>query len=443
MSRVLHRIFPIVERLSAAMALRFTPAGRLLAVLLLGAAIFGADPHETHAYRLAALLTACFAVAVFGARRARPRVVIHRELPPRLTAREAAGYYLRVTNAGADIEHGLRLTDELAALVPMLAGFDLGSDDDPSQNWFDRRIGFLRWREHMKRACGAAVEPQIVSVLRPGETARIFVPLTPLRRGRLAFTRVSVARAEPLGLLRGVARLRLPDTLIAVPPRHPVPPLALGMDRHRLGRRPLVRTAGGGEEFFGLRDYRPGDPERYIHWRSFAKRALPVVKQFADPQRERRSLVIDCHQRVPDESRFEAVLSVAASLATMPRHAETDLDLLIAGAALAPLRAGFGGETLAALACLPIVQEDGWAAVDAWLRSPAGEAARFLITSTWDEARARALGALAAARPGFRVLLVAGSDAPAPSAPWLVVLNPKRLGTGLAALGDPAGVRPA
>ena len=47
---------------------------------------------------------------------------------------------------------------------------------------------------------------------------------------------------------------------------------------------------GRGHEFYGLRDYRPGEDRRLIHWKSTARRGEPVVRE--TEARHRRALLI-------------------------------------------------------------------------------------------------------------------------------------------------------
>ncbi|MBI5618125.1 MAG: DUF58 domain-containing protein [Gammaproteobacteria bacterium] len=435
------RAFHAVQRLSTAGSRRFTAAGRLLALLFLGAAIFGADPRETQAYRLAAFLAGCFVVAAVGVRRTRPRVLVRRELPALVTAHEAAGYYLCVTNTGAATAHALLLHDELASAPTAPLAAARSATDGGADNWFDRRVGFLRWLAALRRARGAALEPVVVPTLRPGATLRLFVPITPLRRGRLEFAAVVVAQSEPLGLLRGLVRLPLAEALVAVPRRHPVPALPGVADPRLHGAQRLVRSTGSGEEFFGLRDYRPGDPERHLHWRSFAKRGSPVVKQFADRFRDRITVVVDCHQPVADETTFEALLAVAGSIATRPRAADCELEVLVAGESTSALRAGAGLGLLATLACLQSVRHDTHQAIAARLTRDAVGAC-FVVTSTWDASRAPTYGRLAARVPGLRVLLV-GAPVTAAPATWLVAIDPAQVAAGLTHLAGAPDARAA
>src|SRR5438445_5696375 len=93
----------------------------------------------------------------------------------------------------------------------------------------------------------------------------------------------------------------------------------------------LASNVGQSDEFVALRDYRPGDPLRHIHWRSWAKAGEPIVKEFEDEFFVRHALVLDTFIEHPLSEVFEEAVSVAASFACSLRTQESLLDLLFVG----------------------------------------------------------------------------------------------------------------
>ena len=77
-----------------------------------------------------------------------------------------------------------------------------------------------------------------------------------------------------------------------------------------------------------LRDYRPGDPLRRVHWRSYAKTGEPVVKEFQDEYFTRHALILDTFAVPGGDEAFEEAVSVAASFACTLLTQESLLDLL-------------------------------------------------------------------------------------------------------------------
>ncbi|MDX2177353.1 MAG: DUF58 domain-containing protein [Candidatus Sumerlaeia bacterium] len=80
-----------------------------------------------------------------------------------------------------------------------------------------------------------------------------------------------------------------------------------------------TRRTGMSEEFVGIRDYRPGDSTRAIHWRSSARHGRPMVKEFQEEITTRVSIFLDLGRRglvgVGDQTSVEYGIKAAASIA--------------------------------------------------------------------------------------------------------------------------------
>jgi uncharacterized protein (DUF58 family) len=73
---------------------------------------------------------------------------------------------------------------------------------------------------------------------------------------------------------------------------------------------------GAGEEYLGVREYRPGDPRRSVHWRTSARAGKLVVREFEEHVLTRVALIVGgMDTGEPPESAFEEVVSAAASIA--------------------------------------------------------------------------------------------------------------------------------
>jgi uncharacterized protein (DUF58 family) len=148
----------------------------------------------------------------------------------------------------------------------------------------------------------------------------------------LRFTGLTLARSDPLGLSRALNTAPLPQTLLVLPRRYPLPAIPLpGNARYQEGGVALAASVGQSDEYVALRDYRHGDPLRHIHWRSWARVGRPVVKEFEDEFFVRHALVLDTFTGQAHSEVFEEAVSVAASFAcTLPTQ-ESLLDLLFVG----------------------------------------------------------------------------------------------------------------
>jgi hypothetical protein len=133
-------------------------------------------------------------------------------------------------------------------------------------------------------------------------------------------------------LFRTLTTVPLAQTVLILPKRYPLPAIALpGTAKYQEGGVALAASVGQSDEYVALRDYRPGDPLRHIHWRSWARVGRPVVKEFEDEFFVRHALVLDTFTDRQHSEVFEEAVSVAASFAcTLPTQ-ESLLDLLFVG----------------------------------------------------------------------------------------------------------------
>jgi uncharacterized protein (DUF58 family) len=178
----------------------------------------------------------------------------------------------------------------------------------------------------------ATVKEGEIPSLHPGERGEVMMELTPLRRGVVRFVAATVARPDPLGIYRALRKQPLPQSLVVLPRRYPLPPIALpGGLKYQQGGVAMASNIGQSEEFVSLREYRRGDPPRHIHWRSWAKAGKPIVKEFEDEFFVRHALVLDTFTPRPFSDVFEEAVSVAASFACTVLTQESLLDLLFVG----------------------------------------------------------------------------------------------------------------
>lgn len=79
------------------------------------------------------------------------------------------------------------------------------------------------------------------------------------------------------------------------------------------------RRVGDGDEFRGVREYRPGDPLQRVHWPLTAKHGLPIVKEPVEPNLGQLHLFLDlqrgCLVGAGRSSSLETSVRIAGSLA--------------------------------------------------------------------------------------------------------------------------------
>jgi uncharacterized protein (DUF58 family) len=153
----------------------------------------------------------------------------------------------------------------------------------------------------------------------PGETSWRRYTCTFPRRGRVRFGGYRLVTRYPFGLFVKSSQLEGPGELIVLPPAEPV--LAPGPGESRSAGDRSVEHRGTGTTPSGLREYRPGDEPRAVHWRRSAALDNLVVREFDRDDRDRVCIGLAsrfpaaCLARPHFDERFEAAVRRAASLA--------------------------------------------------------------------------------------------------------------------------------
>jgi uncharacterized protein (DUF58 family) len=307
---------------------RFTQAGLCAAGGFIIAGAIGTDIESTVLYQAFSLLLALLLLALAGSCFFRATFSATRSLPRLGTAGQPLRYRVQVKNLTAKTQSGLTLIEELAdprPAFPEWQAFQLAEG---------RRIRPFRVAQHRRKnpfRVATLKEAGVPPLAANGE-AGAQVEIMPLRRGILRFTGLTLARPDPLGIFRSFSKISAPQTVLILPRRYSIPPIALpGALRYQEGGVALAANVGRSEEFVALREYRHGDPLRHIHWRSWAKVGKPIVKEFEDEFFVRHALVLDTFDDEPNSEVLEEAVSVAASFACTVLTQESLLDLLFVG----------------------------------------------------------------------------------------------------------------
>ena len=139
-----------------------------------------------------------------------------------------------------------------------------------------------------------------------GMQATVHAEVVPLRRGLHKLERFQVSTSFPFGFIKRALIRRHADTILIHPAQGVVEPRALSRfyaaESSGINQRP---REGGNDEFYGAREYRPGDPMRMIHWRRSARTMATrtptnpggtlVVKQMTRVAPPRLMLLIDTY----------------------------------------------------------------------------------------------------------------------------------------------------
>jgi hypothetical protein len=160
--------------------------------------------------------------------------------------------------------------------------------------------GLVRVRDDF---CGPGTA--VIGVLLPGQTREYASDRNGARRGVHAGGTCKLDTGVPFGAAR-VRRTDAVDSRIVVYPRtYAAPPLKLR------GASGAHAPASMGD-VSSVREYRPGDPLRHVHWRSVARRGELMVREFDIERNVQMSVAAEVGK---DAGVSDAIASVACSLA--------------------------------------------------------------------------------------------------------------------------------
>lgn len=312
-----------------------TDEGRtlLLVTMLVGA--FGLDVRATTAYVLFSVLAALIVASLVGGRMLPLRdVTVTVGAPRRVTVGEDVTFTVTLAHRGRD-------------------------HDSPPMRV---RGPFLTWD-------GVWVEnaPAEVTVTAAGR-ANVTLTARFAARGVKHLDPFRAAAVVPLGLAYGPRRYT--DALKV----HVVPRIAnviglpdAALTKHQPGGVALASKSGEARDLLGLRPYRPGDPVRDLHARSWARTGIPVVREYQQEYFTRVGVVLDtCIQ---DADLLEHAIELTAGVLANLSRGEALVDVLVVGDAVHELTMGRSlGYLDQALELLATVEEGPALTTDALLR---------------------------------------------------------------------------
>lgn len=373
---------PIARTLIAIWENRFTPRGRYLVAATTVFALLGLDTGARKIYILFSASAGLTAMAVVFALRRRPRAAFVCPLPERATA-------------GTPVRFSARIET---------------TDGAPAADLF---LSLPREREG---AAPLRLSTREVFVDAPGGRAEVPIQITAERRGRYVLAGARLRRTDPLGLMTTPA-LRLADqTLLVYPAFSPMDDLEIPLGRrYQPGGIPLSSSTGDAIEFIGTRDYREGDPVKNIHWRSWARRGQPVVKEYQEEYFCRLAIILDTFlPRKPGPAAlaaFEGTISVVASIADLFSRSEYVVDVLAAGPDVYEVSAGrslaYLDNILDVLACLEPCHAPPFATIGPTLFERLAQLTTVIaVLQDWDPVREAFLRRVQASGTAVRVLIV-------------------------------------
>lgn len=167
-------------------------------------------------------------------------------------------------------------------------------------------------------------------------------------RGHFTWKTVRVAVSDPLNLIETVLMLPAAGEIQLRPKLKKYKPIQMQprSTLHSPGSIP-ARLGGSGTDFWGVREYHPGDPLRRLDWRQTARHPHEFfTKEFEQEEIAEISLILDgrrkVEQRIGTDSLFERGLETTASLAEMFLHQGHRVSLLVYGEGMQQAYPGYG-----------------------------------------------------------------------------------------------------
>jgi len=190
-----------------------------------------------------------------------------------------------VTNTGKRRLSSALILDDVPNASPSRKEFlNTVEPGEELRNVVDRFLKYYRWTWLMRRKASYKSSPLILPDLEAEETQIVTLSCTPLKRGKIDFPDTKLILPDGIGLFQKIIKLQpASDSVTVLPKRYKLPPLSLdGLSRNSVGGSSVAQTNGQTDEVVGLREYRPGDPPKHIHWKSWAKTGKPIVREYED-----------------------------------------------------------------------------------------------------------------------------------------------------------------
>lgn len=313
---------------------RFTMAGMAVGYMVFIAAILGTDIRISLVYQVFSLLGALLLIAFLWSRFLH-RVDIggERQLPRYATVGQPFVYQVTFKNRTAKPQKGLSFYEDTMDPLPTMEELlRLREPGEEKRNIWDRKVLYYRWLWIISKKRILEDKLHALPDLPANSSLKTGVKVIPQSRGYLHFCGFEMVRTDPFGLCRGLFAIPDPQKVVVLPKRYRLPPIHLpGARRHHARGVNLASSIGNQDEFVALRDYRPGDSMRQIHWKSSARKEKLVIKEYQDEFFARQALILDTFSDHIYSDAFEEAVAIAASFVCALQTQESLLDLIFVG----------------------------------------------------------------------------------------------------------------
>lgn len=390
-------------------------------LIVFGIAVFaGMNVYRTILYQAAVLTGTCLLFSFFsGLRPFRIRFKITRIEPSQIAAGDDFSYEVEIVNLSDILQKGLVLYEEVHD--PRPTADELLNTPEPGEhlrNVWDRKVLYFRWQWLIRKNSNFRMEPVKLPDLVPGKPVRVKICARSFVRGYVRLKGVTLARPDLFGFFQRTVFIELSGNILVLPSARKVDLQFDAVSRHyQPGGIQMALSIGNSDEFMSLRHYRPGDPLRHIHWKSFAKTGDLVIREFEDEFFQRKALVLDTAVPFKDRDLFEEAVKVSAYLIPFLKTRDGVVDLLIAGDPPLTLSTGRGlgsmDKMMAVLACVEQCPDLKTTDIVPAIRSRLAEFSGVVcIFSGWNKGHKEIYDLLKTSRTQFHMLVTEDETSP-------------------------------
>jgi len=187
-----------------------------------------------------------------------------------------------------------------------------------------RRVSTVVVHEDLPAGLGTSVSVPVASLAK-GETLRREYSFVPPVRGVYQIGPARASWSDPFGLTAHDQQLSEPDEVLVHPVTEPVRDRVLTrMWEDPPVRPPVSKPWPVGFEFYGMREYLPGDDPRNIIWSAYARTGTLMVRESEQGITDRVVLLLDsgrdAHAPGVPSPTFETAVSAVASAGVQHLH---------------------------------------------------------------------------------------------------------------------------
>jgi uncharacterized protein (DUF58 family) len=282
-----------------------------------------------------------------------------------------------------------------------------------------------------------------VSSVAAGASASLPVTILPRRRGFFELPPLRAYSMFPFGMARyGKSQMEM-GALLVLPDFHPLSEIDIPVgSRYQPGGITLTSNVGESPEYIGNREYKPGDSPRRVDFRSWARLAKPVVKEYQEEYFVRVALIVDTFVprfQVPSPPEgfpeLEAAVSLTAAIANALAGGEYVLDIFAAGPELYVFRTGRHTapfeNVLEILACLDACRTNPFETIGPALAEEIGRISTAVcLFLDWNESRRQLVRSIQDAGCRAKTIVIHEGPTSEPIDGEVLLLTPNQIRSG-------------